>query len=248
MDDAFGRLMRLLDTLKLRDTTFVLFTSDNGPAITGWHPHGSAGPLREKKGSMYEGGIRVPGILRWPGHTRAGQICDEPVSGVDLLPTLCAIAGIPVPADRVIDGASFLPIFDGKPVKRTTPLYWQYNYATSRPKVALRIGNWKILAQLTPRKSARTSDIREEDLHYLKKAELTSVELYDLGRDIGETTDLASKEPEKTRSMLKQLKKVYQSVRNEAPMWPAWKCPHFEGHRIRESRDALKARSRQKPK
>ncbi|MBW3600736.1 MAG: sulfatase-like hydrolase/transferase, partial [Planctomycetes bacterium] len=116
MDDAFGRLMTAIDELGLRDDTLAFFTSDNGPAITRAHPHGSAGPLREKKGHVYEGGIRVPGLLRWPGKTKAGSESSEPVSGVDLLPTLCEIAGIRPPADRNLDGASFLPIFDGEPI------------------------------------------------------------------------------------------------------------------------------------
>ncbi|OYW11240.1 MAG: hypothetical protein B7Z55_19615, partial [Planctomycetales bacterium 12-60-4] len=81
MDAAFGRLMDSLDSLGLRDATLVMFTSDNGPAVTNIHPHGSAGPLREKKGHMYEGGIRVPGLLRWPGHIPSGIVSDEPVCG-----------------------------------------------------------------------------------------------------------------------------------------------------------------------
>jgi arylsulfatase A len=108
MDDAFGRLMKTLDDLELRKDTFVYFTSDNGPAITGIHPHGSTGGFREKKGHLYEGGIRVPGILQWPGRTKANTVSDEPVSGVDLLPTLCEIAGVDVPSDRALDGASFV--------------------------------------------------------------------------------------------------------------------------------------------
>jgi len=99
MDHAFGRLMKAIDELNLRDNLLVFFTSDNGPAITNRHPHGSAGPLREKKGHVYEGGIRVPGIIRWPGCTNPGTTCDEPVSGVDVLPTFCEIAGIVPPAD-----------------------------------------------------------------------------------------------------------------------------------------------------
>ena len=83
MDHAFGKIVDRLDTLGLRDNTFVLFTSDNGPAVTAMHPHGWAGPLRGKKGDLYDGGIRVPGIARWPGHIRAGRVCDEPISGVD---------------------------------------------------------------------------------------------------------------------------------------------------------------------
>ncbi len=137
MDEATGRLLLCVDELGLRGNTLVFFTSDNGPAITPMHPHGSAGPLRDKKGSMYEGGIRVPGILRWPGHTSPGTVSDEPVCGVDLLPTLCAAVGIEVPADRAIDGANFLPLLDGKPIDRKTPLYWQFNRARNARKSPL---------------------------------------------------------------------------------------------------------------
>ncbi len=75
MDAGFATILAELDELKLRDNTFIFFTSDNGPAITAMHPHGSAGPLRDKKGAIYEGGIRVPGIVQWPGHVegRCGQ-------------------------------------------------------------------------------------------------------------------------------------------------------------------------------
>ncbi|MEQ1862017.1 MAG: sulfatase-like hydrolase/transferase, partial [Chthoniobacteraceae bacterium] len=74
MDAAFGQIMRALDAQGLRESTLVFFSSDNGPAITSQHPHGSAGPLRDKKGAIYEGGIRVPGIVRWPGRTKAGSV------------------------------------------------------------------------------------------------------------------------------------------------------------------------------
>ena len=141
LDAAFGHLMGTLDDLDLREKTFVLFTSDNGPAITRDHPHGSAGPLREKKGHLYEGGIRVPGMIRWPGHTEPGQTSDIPVSGVDLLPTLCEITGADLPARRTIDGTSFVPVFEGEPIERRSPLYWQFNRASGEPKVAMRIGD-----------------------------------------------------------------------------------------------------------
>ncbi|MEE3369252.1 MAG: sulfatase-like hydrolase/transferase, partial [Planctomycetota bacterium] len=109
MDDAFGRLMKAIDEQNLRENTMVFFTSDNGPAIIKSHPHGSAGPLRGKKGVVYEGGIRVPGIIRWPGHITPETVSNVPLSGVDLLPTLCEIVGVDPPQDRAIDGTSFLP-------------------------------------------------------------------------------------------------------------------------------------------
>ena len=122
--------------------TLMFFTSDNGPALTRFHPYGSTGPLRAKKGYMYEGGIRVPGIVRWPGQIEPGQVSDQPVCGVDLLPTLCELTGVPVPSDRVIDGASVLPLFDGEPIvasdRSSGSTTWQA--VTSRLPSAKAIG------------------------------------------------------------------------------------------------------------
>ncbi|MFZ2644446.1 MAG: sulfatase-like hydrolase/transferase [Verrucomicrobiia bacterium] len=232
MDDAFGRLMRALDERELRENTFIFFTSDNGPAITPMHPHGSVGPLRDKKGSLYEGGIRVPGIVRWPGRTRSGSVSDEPVCGVDFLPTACAIAGIEPPRDRRLDGASFLPVLDGKPVARSTPLYWHFNRASSDAKVALRVGDWKILATLDKNVALRGNDITEEDERVFKEAGLAAFSLYNLRADIGEKTDLAAKETAKLAELKALLQAKYQEVRAESPVWPAWKFTGAEGRKI----------------
>ena len=238
MDAAFGRLSKCLDDLGLRDDTLLFFTSDNGPAITSWHPHGSTGPLRAKKGHVYEGGIRVPGIIRWPKHTKPGTESDEPVCGVDVLPTLCAIAGAPVPDDRAIDGTSFLPVFDGKSIERRTPLYWHFNYAGSKPKVAMRVGDWKILAMIDQPDMKATAGISEERQTWIKTAKLTTFELYNLRQDVGETTDLSEKEPQRLAAMSAQLRDLYQEVRRESPVWPVWEWARFEGKRIKAAREA----------
>jgi arylsulfatase A len=232
MDDAFGRLMRALEERGLRDSTFVFFTSDNGPAITPMHPHGSAGPLRDKKGSLYEGGIRVPGIVRWPGKTKPGSVSDEPVCGVDFLPTACALAGIEPPRDRKLDGASFLPVLEGRPVVRGTPLYWHFNRASGEPKVAMRVGDWKILATLDKKLRARGNDIAEEDERIFKEAELATFSLYNLRADIGEKNDLAASEPAKLAELKALLQAKYREVRAESPTWPAWQFTGAEGKRI----------------
>jgi arylsulfatase A len=232
MDDAFGRLMRTLDEAGQRENTFVLFTSDNGPAITAQHPHGSAGPLRDKKGSLYEGGIRVPGILRWPGKAQAGSVSDEPLCGVDFLPTVCQIAGCEPPRDRALDGASFLPVLAGEPVTRSTPLYWHFNLASSEAKVAMRVGDWKILATLDRKPAPRTNDITEQDELAFKEAELAEFSLYNLREDIGETRDLAVKQPAKLAELRTLLERKYREVRAESPTWPAWKFTGAEGQRI----------------
>ncbi len=231
MDEAFGRLMAALDAQGLRENTLVFFTSDNGPAITSQHPYGSAGPLRDKKGSLYEGGIRVPGLLRWPGHIAPG-ISDTPVSGVDFLPTVCDLLDLPPPAGRTLDGASFAPLFTGGRVARAKSLYWHFNRAAGAPKVALRLGDWKLLASLDrlqePRNNSLTAAMQED----FKKAELTGFELYDLKNDLGETRNLASQEPARLAELQALMRAQYLEVRAESPIWPDWQFTGAEGRRI----------------
>jgi arylsulfatase A len=233
MDDAFGRLLRALDELGLRENTLVFFSSDNGPAVTRQHPHGSSGPLRDKKGSLYEGGIRVPGILRWPGRTKPGAVSDELVCFMDLLPTVCAITGIPVPSDRALDGASFLPVLEGRPIARRTPLYWHFTWANAGPQAALRRGDWKIVAHLEGLpKEPRRGNIIDAHSRAVKSAELGKMELYNLRADIGETTDLREREPARFEELAALLRAKYREVRAEAPVWPVWDDPGYEQQRI----------------
>ena len=232
MDEAFGRLMRSLDKLGLRESTLVFFTSDNGPAVTGMHPHGSAGPFREKKGYLYEGGIRVPGILRWPGHTRAGQQSEEPISGVDWLPTLCEAARVKPPADRKIDGTSLIPLIQGTRIHRETPLYWHFNAARGKPKVAMRVGDWKILAHLSGPRVQPGGSIKSEDQRALKTADLDRFELYDLREDVTETNDRSAHEPARLHELSEMLRTLYREVRDESPVWPPWDFARYESRRI----------------
>lgn len=232
MDHAFGRLMRTLDEKMLSKDTFVFFTSDNGPAITSIHPHGSAGPLRDKKGALYEGGIRVPGILRWPEHTQSGTTSDVPISGVDLLPTLCDLTGTKLPPARELDGASFLPVIAKQPMKRNKPLYWQFNYARSKPKAALRIGDWKIVGGLKGGGLKPTGHIQPSDMRSIKESELADFELYNLKSDIGETTDLSKQEPDRLRQMVASLRSFHAEVRADCPDWPEWEWPRYESQKI----------------
>jgi len=203
MDHEFGRLIKTLDEMKLRDETFVMFTSDNGPETLNRYrganrSFGSPGPLRGMKLHMYEGGIRVPGIIRWPDRTKAGTICSEPVNGTDILPTLCTMAGASAPIDRPIDGTSILPIFVGKKIKRKVPLYWRYDRALSRPlTVAMREGGWKILAD----------------------NKMTKFELYNLRKDIAEEHNLAASEPGRLAAMKKKLVKLHAEIDAEGPKW-----------------------------
>jgi arylsulfatase A len=159
-------------------------------------------------------------------------VCDEPVSGVDLLPTIAAITGVKVPGDRAIDGASMMPILDEKPIERQTPLFWVFPVASSKPKAALRVGDWKVLAHVTGPDFTPTGDIEAEFQQTIKTARLAAFELYNLRTDVGETTDLAAKERKRLGQMATQLQSLYQSVQQETPVWPAWRWPREESKRI----------------
>jgi len=199
MDAAVGKLMKHLDDRGLRDTTLVFFSSDNGPETLKRYPagkrsYGSPGPLRGMKLHVTEGGYRAPGIVRWPGHARPGTVSAEPVCNLDLLPTFCEIAGIQPPTGRVLDGASIVPIFEGRPVVRPHPLYWQYDFAISRPwEVSLRDGPWKLMANKT----------------------LDRFELYNLLDDVGEARDVAAEQPELVRKMSAEMKRLHAEIEAE---------------------------------
>lgn len=200
MDHAFGMLMQALEEQKLADSTFIFFTSDNGPEGDGIKTpgRGSSGGLRGRKRDLHEGGIRVPGMARWPGKIPAGTTCDVPVIGSDVFPTMLGIAGVELPKDRVIDGVNVLPILEGKAtrVERPQPLFWRLHMAPNA-KYAMRVDDWKILADES----------------------MTSFELYNLKDDPQETTDLKDKEPARLAALKEQLIKQNAAINAEGPDW-----------------------------
>lgn len=211
LDHAFGMLMKALDEQGLADSTFVLFTSDNGPEGDGLakRNRGSTGGLRGRKRDMYEGGIRVPGIVRWPGKVPAGRTIDVPVIGSDVFPTVLGLAGLKPPSDRVIDGVDVLAVLKGEAqaVDRPAPLYWRLNMAPRGIHMALRDGDWKILASQN----------------------LMRFELYNLKDDPKETANLAEKEPERFAAMRERLTDWNARVLAEGPDW--WRRLSADGGR-----------------
>ena len=160
MDYHIGRLIRKIDEMGIANNTLIVFSSDNGPedihAGNATHSGvGSAGPLRGRKRSLYEGGIRVPFIVRWKGHTPAGRVDDQSIVGaVDLLPSFCSLAGIELPDGYQSDGQDVSKVFLGQPMKRDRPLLWDWtgiqmqngaHVSNMSPGLALRSGKWKFL-------------------------------------------------------------------------------------------------------
>jgi len=204
LDDAFGQLMKTLADMQLTDSTLVFFSSDNGPEGDGdkGPGRGLAGGLRGRKRSMYEGGHRVPGLVRWPGKIQPGTESGVPVIGSDVFPTMLAAAGIEPPAGRKLDGTSILPLFSGDVVRRQVPLYWRWG-----GKVAYREGDWKIVVDES----------------------LEKPELYDLATDQNEATNLAAQEPDRLAAMMARLRAYTAEVEAEGPDW--WRTEPLNGRK-----------------
>ena len=206
LDHAFGLLMKALDEQGYRDDTCVFYTSDNGPEGGGTkgRTRGSTGGLRGRKRSGFEGGIRVPGIVRYPAYfsrrgIKPGSESSVPVIGSDIFTTICALTDIPLPKDRTIDGANILPALEGRRVVRQQPLYWRTHVAPPECRVALRLDDWKIVSTES----------------------LSKFMLFDMKKDWQETTDLSASMPEKFEEMKALLIKHDAEVKAEGPDW--WK-------------------------
>jgi arylsulfatase A-like enzyme len=185
LDSDVGRIVNLIEQLGLTKQTLILFTSDHGP----WRGmpvlFNSSGPLRGHKRQVYEGGIRVPFIARWPGRVPAGMVSDEVIAFWDMLPTFAELAGVKPPEG--IDGISVVNALLGKKLKNSHDyLYWDYGHNREKYHQAVRMGNWK--------------GVRHG------RSEL--IELYDLTTDLGEANDLAAEHP----AIVKQIGRLMQTA------------------------------------
>ena len=205
MDFHIGRVVDTLDKLNLRENTLVIFTSDNGPwnnfqetlrpKHQGEVAWGSSGPLREGKGSTYEGGVRVPCVMRWPGQMPAGRESDAILSSLDFLPTFGALAGYQTPTDRVIEGYDQTDLLTGKSPAGARN---QYHYFCQNELQAVRQGPWKLhLAN------------HKVFYGYVKDRGSSELELYNLESDLGETKNLAKEQPAVVDELM-QLARSYE--------------------------------------
>jgi len=189
VDRNLGRLLETLDELGLTDNTAVIFASDNGGANVATNN----APLREGKAYLYEGGIRVPLIVKWPGHVPEGRTCDAQVAGEDLYPTIIEMAGEGTISNEVVDGMSMLPLLTETPGWREHDLHWYYPHYPQEarmPGAAIRSGDYKLIQHYDPER----------------------IELYNLAEDLGEEVDLSRKMPGKASELLEKLEGWLRSV------------------------------------
>jgi len=195
LDDDVGRLLAKLDQLGLTDRTIFIFTSDNGPHAEGgvdpafFH---SSGPLRGIKRDVYEGGIRVPLIVRWPGHVAAGAVSDHIAYFGDFMATAAAIAGVKPPDG--LDSTSFLPTLLGQSSKQAQDPYLYWEFYEGRSSQAVRLGDWK---------GVRIPMLTGE------------IELYDLRTDIGERHDVAAAHPD----IVARIRQIMDEAHVPSPLW-----------------------------
>lgn len=218
MDDSVGTVLDTLDRLKLADNTIVVFYSDNG----GHAGATSNAPLRGSKGMLYEGGIRVPMAVRWPGVAAPGSVCEEPVIGIDLYPTLLEATKTKRPAKAQLDGSSLIPLLKDAEARLFRPaLYWHFpaylQGSTRRhgpfrttPSGAVRMGDWKLI-------------------EYFDDGTL---ELYNLTKDMGETSNLAKQQPKQTARLHAMLKAWRRAT--DAPV-PTETNPQFDSEAWRKA-------------
>ena len=206
-DRQVGRVLGLLDELRKRENTIVIFSSDNGPEVT--HPNpgdkfyysvGSTGGLRGRKRSLYRGGVGTPLIVRWPGQVPAGRVdTTSMISGVDIFPTLLAAIGIDLPSGYVPDGQNVLEVFRGSEFERTKPMFWQWRgnheQAANWPMLAVQEGSWVLM------------------IDELK----TRIELYNIKDDIQQQNNLAEQHPDRVAAMRLRLEQ-WEATLPPAPL------------------------------
>jgi arylsulfatase A-like enzyme len=181
MDAAVGKVLDTLENAGVADNTVVFFTSDNGGLSTAEGSPTSNVPLRAGKGWLYEGGLRAPLIVRWPGVTKPGSTCNAPVVSPDYYPTILEMAHLPTRPEQHIDGESIVPLLNGKSRARA-PIYWHYPHYGNQggvPGGVVRDGDWKLI----------------------RFYETDDVELYNLTEDLSEARNVAATEPERAEKM-----------------------------------------------
>ena len=196
LDWSTGEILKAIQSLGLDENTLVIWTSDNGPWLSMKAKGGSALPLKGGKFTTWEGGMREPTVMRWPGKIPAGTVCSQVAATIDFLPTFAALAGAKPPSGRVIDGKNILPLMLGEPgAKSPHEAFFYYRGTTLE---AVRAGKWKLRVEKKGGKKRKGKDKAQAKPTTIAKM------LFDLEADVSETTDLADKHPD----IVEKLSKV----------------------------------------
>jgi arylsulfatase A-like enzyme len=217
VDESVGRVMAKLEELGVADNTVVIFMSDNGGLSTVPREAPTSNlPLRAGKGWLYEGGIREPMIIKWPGVVKKRSVCSEPVTSTDFYPTMLEMASLPLRPKQHVDGVSLVSLLKNNGKMNRKAIYWHYPHyhgSGNRPSGAVRAGDYKLIEWYEDK----------------------SIELYNLKNDIGEKHDLAKAKPEKAEQLRRMLHRWRRQVKAKMPasgpredfaVWKDWRRKH----------------------
>lgn len=232
LDWSVGQILETLKKNNLDENTLVIFTSDNGPWLNFGNHAGSALPLREGKGNMWEGGDRVPCIMRWPGKIPAGTECDKMAATIDILPTLSRLAGAQQPRKK-IDGVDIWPLMAGDKAANPRQVFYYYY---GRQLCGVREGDWKLMFPHTYRSYTGVEPGKDGFPGPYAQGKC-GLELYNLKNDISETTDISAAHPD----IVERLKKIGDKARHELG-------DTLTGHKGKEVRGPARIRSHKKQK
>jgi arylsulfatase A len=212
-DRAISRVVEKLNQMGVRENTLIIYASDNGS-----YRDDRVGNLRGKKGSNWDGGIRVPGIFSWPAVIPKNRVEKQPAGLVDILPTLCGLLKLEVPQDRMIDGSDLSPLLRGKPdsFKRHQPMFWHLQ--KSRPIVAMRDGDFSLVAN-PDYEIPTTNMFQERWIPKVKDGGYKDFQLFDLSKDPGQTQNIASENPELLKKLKAKLLEINQSIMADGTDW-----------------------------
>ena len=212
-DRAIQRVVNKLDAMGIREDTLIIYASDNGSYL-----EGRTGNLRGKKGSNWDGGIRVPGIFCWPRVIQKNLTLKEPAGLVDIFPTICGLLNLEMPKDRAIDGSDLSALLMGNQdgFKRHQPLFWHLQ--KSRPIVAIRDGDFSLVAD-PDYELSKSNMFQESWIPIIKSGGYRNFQLFDLSRDPGQTHNLSSQNPELFRKLKTKLLKINQSIMAGGSDW-----------------------------
>lgn len=224
VDKAVGRLIDALEARELRQDTLVVFTSDNGPETLRRYSranrsYGAPTPLRGMKLHTHDAGFRVAGIANWPGTIKPNQTIETPVSSLDFLPTFCYLAETSPPTNLSLDGTNVMSVLQGQPLEREKPLFWCYFNAINEARVAMRHGEWKVLAQLNGGELPKMENITEQRAEAVRSAQLTNFEVYNIKDDISEEKNLVDSDAEQIGELLKRLTQHFHELVTNSHVW-----------------------------
>jgi len=231
LDDAFGNLIHYIDNKGLKDNTLVIFTSDNGPEAPvtlnesrgEWDDtirdkcFGTPGELRGMKRFVYEGGHRVPGMVRLPGYIPEGSVSDKLINGTDFMPIICNLAGVEIPADLVIDGVDSYSGFLDKEYERDIPALWIFptheDTYFRMPNLSMRYKDFTLIGKFPDKPDSLKL------IPWMKTSEPVKFELYDLSADLQQSNDISTRETGILEKMISDMKAIWLEIREEGPFF-----------------------------